>query len=237
MTVDYTNRNNGQSAAQSTGYDVGLRGYMLKVYNHMAAGVGITGVVAYLVSQSPAMLEMIFGTPLKWVVMLAPLIFLIFAGGKMMTMSTSAARTCFYGFAAVMGLSLSVIFLVYTGASIARVFFITSATFGALSIWGYTTKKDLTGMGTFLFMGLIGIIIAGIVNIFLQSTAMHFAISAIGVLIFAGLTAYDTQRIKEMYFHFPAERLGNAAIIGALSLYLDFINLMVHLLQFLGDRR
>ena len=186
--------------------DEGLRSYMLQVYNYMGLGLAITGVVAFLVAATPALYEPIFTTPLKWVVMLAPLGFVFFLGAKIQTMSVSAAQLTFWAFAAVMGLSMASIFLVFTGASIARVFFITAAMFGAMSLYGYTTKRDLSGWGSFLFMGLIGIIIAALVNIFLASAALQFAVSVIGVLVFTGLTAYDTQRIKEMYYELDCRR-------------------------------
>jgi FtsH-binding integral membrane protein len=221
--------------------DEGLRSYMLKVYNYMGIGLVVTGLVAYFTSQwalsSPANAELIYGSPLAWVIMLSPLAFVLVLSFGINKLSTGTAQILFWAFAAVMGLSLSSIFLVYTGASIAKVFFITAATFGAMSLWGYTTKRDLTGMGTFLFMGLIGLIIAMLVNIFLQSSALEFAISAIGVLIFVGLTAYDTQKIKESYSaSFGADVLTKGAIMGALSLYLDFINLFMMLLRLFGNR-
>ena len=173
----------------------------------------------------------------KWVVMLAPLGMVFFLSARINSLSVSAAQTSFWIFAGLMGLSLSTIFLVYTGASITQTFFITAAAFGALSLWGYTTKRDLTGMGTFLVMGVFGLIIAMVVNIFLQSSALQFAISSIGVLIFSGLTAYDTQKIKEMYFEGDDVLVaGRKAIMGALTLYLDFINLFTFLLQLLGNR-
>ncbi len=224
--------------------DEGLRSYMLRVYNLMALGLAITGVAAFATSQmavSGGQLTpfgaLIYTSPLRWVVMLAPLAMVFFLSFRVEKMSVSAAQTTFWVFSALMGLSLSSIFLVFTGESIVQTFFITAASFGALSLWGYTTKRDLTGMGSFLFMGLIGIIIAMIVNIFLQSSALQFAISAIGVLVFAGLTAYDTQKIKEMYYEGDgAVVAGRKAIMGALRLYLDFINLFLFLLQFLGNR-
>ena len=176
-------------------------------------------------------------SPLKWVVMLAPLAMVFFLSFRINKMSVSAAQTTFWIYSAMVGLSLASIFLVFTGESIVRTFFITAASFGALSLWGYTTKRDLTGMGSFLFMGLVGLIIASVVNIFLQSSAMQFAISAIGVLVFAGLTAYDTQQIKSMYYEGDgSEVAGRKAIMGALRLYLDFLNLFLFLLQFLGNR-
>jgi FtsH-binding integral membrane protein len=218
--------------------DEGLRSYLLQVYNYMGLGLAITGVVAFLVAATPALYEPIFGTPLKWVVMLAPLGFVFFLGAKIQTMSVSTAQLTFWAFAAVMGLSMASIFLVFTGASIARVFFITAAMFGAMSLYGYTTKRDLSGWGSFLFMGLIGIIIAMLVNLFLASAALHFAVSVIGVLVFTGLTAYDTQRIKEMYYELDASDVATRkAIMGALSLYLDFINMFVMLLHLFGTTR
>jgi FtsH-binding integral membrane protein len=218
--------------------DEGLRSYMLSVYNYMGLGLAITGLVAFMVASTPALYQPIFGTPLKWVVMLAPLGFVFFLGAKIQTMSVSAAQLTFWAFAAAMGLSLASIFLVFTGESIARVFFITAGTFGAMSLYGYTTKRDLSGWGSFLFMGLIGIIIAMVVNLFLASSALHFAISVIGVLVFTGLTAYDTQRIKEMYYEVDAsDVVARKAIMGALSLYLNFINLFVMLLHLFGTGR
>ncbi|WP_265517836.1 Bax inhibitor-1 family protein [Nitratireductor luteus] len=229
------------SARADAAIDEGLRAYMLRVYNLMALGLAITGVAAFATAQlamtNPAFAQVMYGSPLRWVVMLAPLGLVFFLSARIHKMSVSAAQTSFWVFAAVMGLSLSSIFLVFTGESVVRVFFITAASFGALSLWGYTTKRDLTGMGSFLFMGLIGLILAMIVNIFLASSALQFAISAIGVLIFAGLTAYDTQQIKEMYYEGDdAAVSGRKAIMGALRLYLDFINLFMFLLQFLGNR-
>lgn len=247
---DYQRRTMGVGANTGTAaaIDEGLKAYMLKVYNYMASGIAITGIVAYLAftmsfAQTPAGLaytelgQTLYGSPLKWVIMLAPLGMVFFLSAKIQSMSTSTAQLMFWGFAGLMGLSLASIFAVYTGNSIARVFFITSAAFGALSLYGYTTKKDLSGWGSFLIMGLFGIIIASIVNIFLASTAMQFAISVIGVLVFAGLTAYDTQRIKEMYFEGDGhETMSRKAIMGALSLYLNFINMFLMLLSLFGNR-
>jgi FtsH-binding integral membrane protein len=229
--------------------DQGLRSYMLRVYNYMASGVAITGVVAYLtymfaVVDSGAGLQLtpfgnlIFASAFKWVVIFAPLGMVFFLSARINSMSLSAAQIAFWVFAALMGLSLGSIFLVYAHASIARVFFITAASFGALSLYGYTTQRDLSAWGSFLFMGLIGIIIAMLVNLFLASSALQFAISVIGVLIFAGLTAYDTQQIKEMYYAGDDGTVaGRKAVMGALRLYLDFINLFMMLLQLFGDRR
>jgi uncharacterized protein len=226
--------------------DEGLRAYMLRVYNYMAIGLAVTGVVAFTAAnaaidasgQLTAFGQAIYLSPLRWVIMLAPLGAVLFLSFRIERMSLVAAQATFWGFSAVMGLSLSTIFLVYTGQSISQVFFVTAASFGALSLYGYTTKRDLTGMGSFLLMGLFGIIIAMIVNIFLQSSAMQFAISVIGVLVFAGLTAYDTQRIKSMYYAGDDALVsGRKAIMGALALYLDFINMFIMLLQLFGQSR
>ena len=245
--MEYQNRT---SQATST-IDVGLREYMLRVYNFMAGGLGITGLVAYMLFQSTAVVgssgEIIgltslgvslYTGPMMWVVALAPLGVVMYMSFGIRGMSAGRAQTMFWIFSFLMGLSMSTIFLQYTGASIARVFFITASTFGAMSIYGYTTKRDLTGFGSFLFMGLIGIIIASIVNIFMQSPALYFAISILGVLIFVGLTAYDTQKIKNMYNAYDSsESSSKKAIMGALTLYLDFINLFIMLLRLFGQRR
>ncbi len=220
--------------------DEGLRSFMLSVYNYMGLGLAITGLVALAVASTPALYVPIFTTPLKWVVMLAPLGFVFFLSARIQTMSASAAQITFWVFAAVMGISMASIFLVFTGESIARVFFITAATFGAVSLYGYTTKRDLTAMGSFLFMGLIGIVIASLVNIFVGSSALQFAISVIGVLVFTGLTAWDTQRLKNEYLgglQMGGELVAKVAIMGALSLYLNFINLFMMLLQLFGNQR
>ena len=227
-----------RSQAEAAQIDTGLRAHMLRVYNYMASGVALTGIVAMAASSSPALMNAIFGTPLMWVVMLAPLAFVMVLSFGIHRLSLFASQALFWLFAAVMGLSLSTIFLIYTGESIARVFFITAAAFGALSLYGYTTKRDISGWGSFLFMGLIGIIIAGVVNLFMQSSAMQFAISVIGVLVFAGLTAYDTQKIKNEYSELhDYETSGKLAFMGALRLYLDFINLMMMMLHLFGNRR
>ena len=225
-----------RTAATQVAYDQGLRQYMLRVYNYMASGLFLTGAVAIGFYQS-GWLYAIAGTPLMWVVILAPLAFVLVLSFGINRLSLFATQALFWAFAAVMGLSMSTIFGVYTGASIARVFFITAATFAAVSIYGYTTKADLSRFGTFLFMGLIGIVIASVVNIFLGSTALQFAISVIGVLVFTGLAAYDTQMIKETYDeNYGGEAIGKLAVMGALSLYLDFINLFQMLLSLLGQR-
>jgi hypothetical protein len=243
--------------------DEGLRAYMLQVYNYMGLGLAITGVAAYLVftfavtadptaaahaaNSMPIHISRglyltsfgsaIYLSPLKWVIMFAPLVMVFIFAARIESMSLSGAQTTFWIYAALMGLSLSSIFLIYTAGSITRVFFITAATFGTMSLWGYTTKRDLSGMGSFLMMGLIGIVIASIVNIFMASSALQFAISILGVIIFTGLTAYDTQTIKETYSAGDSQAVaGRKAIFGALQLYLVFINLFIMLLRLLGDR-
>jgi FtsH-binding integral membrane protein len=217
--------------------DQGLRTYMLRVYNYMAIGLLITAVVAYFAAVSGVYIALA-QTPLIWVIMLAPLGMVFYLSARITRMSFSAAQTSFWVFSGLMGLSLSYIFLAYTGNSISRVFLITSGAFGALSIYGYTTKKDLSAWGAFLFMGLIGIILASIVNIFIGSSGMQFGISVLGVLIFAGFTAYDTQQIKEIYYQGDSSDIsGRKAIMGALRLYLDFINLFILLIQLFGQRR
>ena len=222
--------------ADRAGIDEGLRAYMLRVYNYMASGLAITGVVAYFAAVS-GLYVAIAQTPLIWLVIFAPLGLVLLLSARVHKMSTGAAQLAFWSFAALMGLSLSYVFLAYTGTSITRVFLITAASFGALSLYGYTTGKDLSGWGSFLFMGLIGLILAMIVNIFLGSSALQFAISVIGVLVFTGLTAYDTQQIKEMYYQGDSTAVaGRKAIMGALRLYLDFINLFIMLLHLFGNR-
>jgi len=226
--------------------DVGLREYMLKVYNYMTSGLLLTGIVAYVGANTPAILNMLYAqgpqglqpTLLAWIVMLSPLAFVLALSFGINRMQASTAQAVFWAFAAVMGLSLSHILLTFTGASIARVFFITAGTFAAMSLYGYTTKRDLTGMGSFLFMGLIGIILASLVNMFLQSSGLQFVISIIGVGIFVGLTAFDTQKIKSLYAEGDHDEVHKKkAIMGALTLYLDFINLFLMLLRLIGDRR
>jgi uncharacterized protein len=217
--------------------DVGLRQYMLKIYNYMASGLALTGIVAYVGAASGFYVQ-IAHTPLIWLVMLAPLGMVFALSMGIQRMSAGTAQALFWVFAALMGLSLSSIFLVYTGASIARVFFITAGTFAAMSLYGYTTQRDLMKFGSFLMMGLIGIVIASLVNMFIASSALQFAISVIGVLVFVGLTAWDTQRIKEMYVATDDGQIaGKKAVMGALQLYLDFINLFLMLLQLFGNRR
>jgi FtsH-binding integral membrane protein len=217
--------------------DAGLRVHMQRIYGYMAGGLALTGLVAYLAAAS-GFYQSIAATPLIWLVMLAPLGFVLVLSFGIHRMAAGTAMLLFWFYAAVMGLSLGGIFLVFTGESIARVFFVTAATFGAMSLYGYTTKSDLSRFGSFLIMGLIGIVIASIVNIFIGSSALQFAISIIGVIVFVGLTAYDTQRIKAMYLESDTgEIAGKKAVLGALTLYLDFINLFLMLLQLFGHRR
>jgi FtsH-binding integral membrane protein len=227
------------ASAQDVAIDVGLRQYMLRVYNYMAGGLVVTGVVAFAVASSPGALRAIYGTPLAWVVMFSPVIFALLFGFRINAMKASTAQALFWAFSAVMGLSMASIFLRYTGSDIARVFFITAGTFGATSLYGYTTRRDLTGVGSFMMMGLFGIIIASIVNllIFPTSTDLPMIISIVGVIVFTGLTAYDTQRIKESYVEGDSHDIGiKKAVIGAFQLYLDFINLFLMLLRLLGSR-
>ncbi len=236
--------------------DEGLRAFMLRVYNYMAAGLAITGIVAYgvfalAVTKDPnsavatlsngAMItefgRLIFVSPLKWVLLLAPLGVVFFLSARLPKMSVEGAQATFWIYAALVGASLASIFLVYAHGSIARVFFITAASFGALSLYGYTTQKDLSGWGSFLIMGVIGIVIASLVNLFVASSGLQFAISVIGVLVFAGLTAYDTQSIKEEYYAGDTQLVaGQKAIMGALRLYLDFLNMFLMLLSLFGNR-
>lgn len=218
--------------------DEGLRAYMLKIYNYMGLALGVTGAVALFVASSETMIQTIYGTPLQWVVMLAPFAFIMVLSFGINRLSTGAAQLVFWAFAAVMGMSISWIFLAYTGTSVARTFFISASVFGAMSLYGYTTKRSLAGWGSFLFMGVIGLIIAMVVNMFMASTAMQFAISVIGVLIFTALTAYDTQKLKLMYVQGDGTATTEKkAIMGALTLYLDFINLFMFLLMLFGNRR
>ena len=247
------NRQNAttKSSTSEAIIDQGLRAYMLKVYNYMASGVLLTGVIALIFFKLSVVTgasgeitgltnfgSTIYTSGLKWVIMLAPLGVVFYMSFNIAKMTSAKAQSTFWVFAALMGASLSSIFLMYTGESITRVFFITAGTFGAMSIYGYTTKKDLTKLGSFLMMGLFGIIIASIVNIFMKSSMMYFVISILGVLIFVGLTAYDTQKIKNMYLVSDSgELMGKKAVMGALTLYLDFINLFIMLLRLFGQRR
>ena len=238
--ADYQTTRSFGTAAGAAKIDAGLRAHMNKVYGLMSVAMLITGGVAWAVGTNDAMVQAIFMTPLKWVVMFAPLVLVMVFSAMLNRLSVAAAQLFFYVYAAAVGLSLAFIFAVYTQTSIAQTFLVTSIAFAGLSLYGYTTKRDLSGFGTFLMMGLIGIIVASIVNIFLASSALAFAISVIGVLIFAGLTAYDTQSIKNEYVeharHGDQDWLGKSAIMGALRLYLDFINMFMFLLQFMGNR-
>jgi len=222
--------------ARTVAIDAGLRAHMIRVYNYMAGGVALTGLVAYFTNLQFG--QALYGSPLMYVLIFAPLALVFFISFRIDHLAASTARLLFFVYAALLGASLSVIFAVYTGSSITRVFFISAASFGALSLWGYTTQRDLSAMGSFLTMGLIGIIIASLVGIFWQSTMLQFIISVVGVVVFAGLTAWDTQKIKEMYSPMDDGTVaGRKAVMGALSLYLDFINLFLMMLRLFGDRR
>ena len=226
-----------RSGASAAARDAGLRSYMLSVYNYMASAVLLSGVVAMLFARSAIGFQ-VMNSPLRLVVVLLPLAFVFALSFGINRMKTSTAQALYWAFAVVMGMSLSTIFMVYTGVSIAQTFFATAAAFVSLSLFGYTTKKDLSGLGTFLIMGVVGLLVAMVLNIFLKSTALQFAISGIGVLLFAGLTAYDTQKIKSMYTYVQGtDMVGKTVVMGALTLYLDFINMFTFLLQFMGDRR
>jgi len=227
----------GARSVDTAVIDQALRSYMLRVYNLMGSGLALSGIVALAVSQSPSLMQAIFGSGLAFVVMLAPIGLLLVMSFGVNKLSAPAVQGLYWAFVATMGLSISTIFMVYTGASILRIFFITGAMFGAMSLWGYTTKRDLTGMGSFLFMGVIGLVIAGIVNIFLGSSVLQMAISAITVLVFTGLTAFDTQRIKsEFYEGDPSDIQTKQAVFGAVSLYLNFLNIFMALLSLFGQR-
>ena len=241
MQNQFDPRTTGVNPAATVGVpraarDAGLRSYMLSVYNYMASGVLLTGIVALLFAQS-GLAAQVLATPLRWLIIFAPLAFVMVMSFGMHRLSTGTLQTLFWAFAVAMGLSMSSIFLVYTGMSIAQTFFAVTAGFAGLSLYGYTTKKDLSGWGTFLIMGVVGLLVAMLINLFLQSPVMQLAISAIGVLIFAGLTAYDTQKIKSMYAYVAGtDMMGKAVIMGALNLYLDFVNMFTFLLSFLGSR-
>ncbi|MFO1247772.1 MAG: Bax inhibitor-1/YccA family protein [Alphaproteobacteria bacterium] len=249
--ADFDNRIVRGAATVIDAPDAGLRAHMLRVYNYMVGALALTGGVAYLVANSPALLNLFYQTTatangyaisptiLGWVVMLAPVALVFFLSFRIMQMSQAAAQATFWVYSALTGASLASILIVYTGASVATTFFVTAATFGTMSLWGYTTKRDLTGFGHFLFMGLIGILIAMVANFFFKSPAINFVVSILGVLIFTGLTAWDTQKIKNTYFQVGGDVAvaGKAAIMGALALYLDFLNIFLFLLRFMGNRR
>ena len=227
-----------RSAATQFDVDVGLRSYMLRIYNYMASALALTGIVAYAFAGYLETHRELVHSPVMWLIILAPLGLVLWLSYGINRLSASAAQGIFWLYAGLMGLSLSTVFLVYTGASIARVFFITAGTFAAMSLYGYTTRRDLSQIGSFLFMGLIGIVIASVVNMFLLSSALQFAISVIGVVVFTGLTAWDTQQIKETYYEGAGSEIaGKQAVMGALRLYLDFVNLFMMLIQLLGVRR
>lgn len=240
--VDRNSYYAASSTKSAAEIDEGLRAYMLTVYNYMASALALTGLAAYVTASTPALLSLLYSplgapTMLGYVAMFSPLAFILVLNFGINKMRASTTQMVFWAFAVVMGLSLSNILLMYTGASVAKTFFVTAAAFGSLSLYGYTTKKNLTGMGSFLIMGLFGLIIASVVNMFMQSSMMEFIISVVGVLIFAGLTAYDTQRIKLMYLESDhSETASKKAIMGALSLYLDFINMFLFLLRLMGNR-
>lgn len=258
----------GQAGAVAR--DEGLRSYMLRIYNYMASALALTGITAMFAANSPAVLSALYNVQdghavgmsgLGWLVLLAPLGLVMWLGMGLNRMSTTTAQAIYWGYSVLMGLSLSSIFLLYTGESIARTFFVTAGTFGAMSLYGYTTKRDLTAMGSFLMMGLIGLIVASVVNMFLHSSGLNFAVSVIGVGIFVGLTAWDTQKLKGLYYMYGGDdsyqagdvgrslaapfrgtltggdMLGKVTIMGALTLYMDFINIFIYLLRFMGDRR
>lgn len=227
-----------RTAVQANAIDQGLRSYMVSIYNQMALGLTITGSVAYLFSTQTVLMQAVFGSPLAYLFMFAPLIMVFWMSAKINQYETGTLRMMFAMYSTLMGISLSMIFLVYTGESIARTFFIAASMFLSMSIYGYTTKKDLTSMGSFLIMGVWGLIIASLINLFMASSVFSLAISAIAVLIFTALTAYDTQMLKEIYRVNDSEDvLARKVIFGALSLYIDFINIFIHLLRFMGDRR
>lgn len=237
MNQPYNLPRSGYARTGAIQFDEGLRRHMLRVFNYMASGVLLSGLVALAVASTPALSAAIFGTPLKWVAMFAPLAFVMFFSFRIERMSAATAQAAFWAFAAIMGVSLASMFLVFTGASVARTFFITAAMFAATSLYGYTTRRDLSRFGTFLIMGLIGVLIASLVNIFLGSTALQMIVSIAGVIVFTGLTAWDTQAIKENYAaHHDHETSGKLAIFGALSLYLNFVNIFQLLLSFTGER-
>jgi FtsH-binding integral membrane protein len=249
--ADFDNRLVHGAATTADTLDAGLRAHMLRVYNYMVGALALTGGVAYGVANTPALLNLFYHqvvtangvgiapTILGYVVMFAPLALVFFLSFRIMQMSQAAAQATFWGYAALVGASLASVLIVYTGASVAMTFFVTAATFGTMSLWGYTTKRDLTGMGHFLMMGMIGVFIAMIANMFFKSPMIDFVVSVLGVVIFTGLTAWDTQKIKNTYYQIGGDTAvaGKAAIMGALSLYLDFLNIFLFLLRFMGNRR
>lgn len=235
--MDNNLRMPGYGASRSVDTDAGLRAHMLGVFRNMGIGLVITGLIAFFVANTPPLAAAIFGTPLKWVAIFAPLAFVFFFSFRIEKMTTAGARMAFWAFSAVMGVSLASVFLVFTGASIAQAFFSAAVMFLAMALWGYTTKRDLTKVGSFLIMGLIGILVASVINIFVGSTALQMVVSILGVVIFTGLTAWDTQRIKSEYFAYAGhEMAAKMQVMGALSLYLNFVNLFQMLLSLTGER-
>ncbi len=234
----FVNQNSKAGISQPS-YDLGLRKYLVSIYNYMATALAVTGLVAYTASSSDAFMQMMFGSAFSFVVALAPLVFVMVISSKIQSMSLQSAQICLGLFAVLMGLSLSYIFIIYTGGSIARVFFITAVLFSSMALYGNTTKKDLTAMGSFFMMGIFGIVIASVVNLFLQSSALMFATSILGVILFTGITAYDAQRLKDAYYQLASmdEARSKVAIMGALSLYCNFINIFISLLHLMGERR
>ncbi|MDP3372551.1 MAG: Bax inhibitor-1/YccA family protein [Candidatus Paracaedibacteraceae bacterium] len=227
-----------RNSATLLAIDEGLRTFMLRVYNYMALGLGLTGVVAYLLSTNQQLMSMIFGSPLGYVFMFAPFALVLFISFRLDKIQASTAQMLFWAYAGLMGISLSVIFMIYTGQSVARMFFVTASLFGSMSLYGYTTKKDLTSMGSFMMMGVWGIILASLVNMFFKSSAMQMLLSVLTVIVFTGLTAYDTQKIKEVYYESDsADVASKKAVMGALTLYIDFINIFLSLLRLFGERR
>lgn len=234
--------------SQAVARDAGLRAYMLRIYNYMASALALTGIVALFTANTPALMGMFYRVQdgqmmglsgMGYLVMFAPIGLVLWLGMGIQRMSVGTANALFWAYSVLIGLSLSTIFLTFTGESIARAFFVTAGTFGAMSIYGYTTKRDLSGMGSFMMMGLIGLLVASVVNIFLHSSAIAFATSVLGVIIFVGLTAWDTQKLKAMYYQLDghSDTIAKASIMGALTLYMDFINIFMYLLRFMGDRR
>ncbi len=246
MALETQRRAWSASQAEAAQIDVGLRQYMLRVYNYMASGLALTGIVAFIVANTAAIQQIFFQvtprgvglTGLGWIAVIAPIGLVMAISFGINRMKSSTAMALFWGYAALMGISLATILMAYTGASVARAFFATAGSFAALSLYGYTTKRDLTGVGRFLFMGLIGVVIASLINMIWPSPGLTFMISIIGVIVFAGLTAYDTQKIKDVYWAGDSsEVMAKKAINGALMLYLDFINLFMMLIRLMGDRR
>jgi FtsH-binding integral membrane protein len=237
MNDPFFRSGSGVAGLDRVTFDVGLRAHMQRVFGYMAGGLAVTGLLSWVVANTP-LAQIIFGSPLRWVAMLLPLAFILVMNFKMQSISASGLKILFWLFCASMGISMASIFLVFTGASVARAFFITASTFGTMALWGYTTKRDLTSMGAFLMMGVIGLMIASLVNIFLMSSGLQWVVSIAGVAIFTGLTAWDTQRIKQTYSEsYGSEDNDKIAVFGALSLYLNFINAFQFLLSLTGDRR